>query len=170
MVSVYIGLGANLGAADQTLARAVAALDRIPEISVTACSGLYRSAAMVLSPTERQPDYINAVTRLDTSLAPMPLLWRLQGVERRFGRLRTGRRWAARRLDLDLLLYGKRRIALPRLTVPHPGIAERAFVLLPLAEIAPSGLLAPGFGPLDAMLRRLADNTVQRVGECRTDD
>ena len=159
MPTAYIGLGANLGAADQTIARAVEALDRMPDIAVTGCSSLYRSAAMVLSPTERQPDYINAVARLDTLLTPMPLLRRLQGLERRFGRLRTGRRWAARQLDLDLLLYGKQRVSLPRLAVPHPGIAERAFVLLPLAEIAPEGLIVPGYGPLDALLERLTDNS-----------
>ncbi len=177
MVTAYVGLGSNLGDPVTNLLEAVAALDRLPEVVAQQRSSFYRSQPMVKSPRQRgrrhvssrwltrQPDYINAVVMLETSLPPMQLLHRLQGVEKRLGRLRTGMYWASRTLDLDLLLYGAQRIDLPRLRVPHPGIAERAFVLLPLAEIAPTGLVVPGHGLLDEMLAGVENKTLEKLSE-----
>jgi 2-amino-4-hydroxy-6-hydroxymethyldihydropteridine diphosphokinase len=133
---VFVGLGANLGDAQATLLAAFDALDGLPGTRAVARSSLYRSAPVDAT----GPDYINAVAELRTALDPEALLAALQAIEARFGRERTVRN-APRTLDLDLLLYGARRIATPALTVPHPRLAERAFVVVPLAEIAPE--LAP---------------------------
>jgi len=137
-VRVYIGLGSNLDDPVQQLHRAWAALAQLPQTQRVACSRFYRSAP--LGPQD-QPDYVNAVAALDTTLAPAALLDALQAIEAAQGRMRL-RRWGPRTLDLDLLLYGSETLATPRLTVPHPGLAERNFVLYPLAELAP-GLVLP---------------------------
>jgi 2-amino-4-hydroxy-6-hydroxymethyldihydropteridine diphosphokinase len=129
---VFVGLGANLGDAVATVRAAFEALNAVPQTRCVARSSLYRSA-----PIDAQgADYINAVAQLQTGLSPSALLDELQAIEARFGRERPYRN-APRTLDLDLLLYGRRRIATPLLTVPHPRLHERAFVLAPLAEIAP---------------------------------
>ena len=129
---VFVGLGANLGDAVATVRAAFEALDALPGTRCVARSSLYRSA-----PIDAQgADYINAVAQLQTRLSPVALLKELQAIEERFGRERPYRN-APRTLDLDLLIYGQRRIATPLLTVPHPRMHERAFVLVPLAEIAP---------------------------------
>jgi len=131
-VIAYVGLGANLGNAAQAVTDAIAALDGLPGTRVLRRSSLYRSA-----PHEATgPDYINAVVALNTHLTAPELLAELQGLERAAGRQRPYRH-APRTLDLDLLTFGEGRIDSPRLTVPHPRITERAFVLLPWAEIAP---------------------------------
>jgi len=137
--AILIGLGANLpgpaGGPQQTLSAALAALDG-DGLRVVVCSGLWASPAW---PPSDQPPYLNAVARLETQLGPEPLLSRLHAIEARFGRVR-GELWAARALDLDLLAHG-RLIRVPAavgdLALPHPRLAERAFVLLPLAEVAP---------------------------------
>jgi 2-amino-4-hydroxy-6-hydroxymethyldihydropteridine diphosphokinase len=129
---IFVGLGANLGDATATVRAALQALDEMPGTRCVARSSLYRSA-----PIDAQgADYINAVAQLQTELSPAALLEALQAIEARFGRERPYRN-APRTLDLDLLLYGQRRIVTPLLTVPHPRMHERAFVLVPLAEIAP---------------------------------
>ena len=129
---VFVGLGANLGDAPATVQAALEALCRLPGTRCLARSSLYRSA-----PVDAQgEDYINAVAQLQTKMLPAALLKALQAIEARFGRERPYRN-APRTLDLDLLLYGDRRIATPLLTLPHPRMHERAFVLVPLAEIAP---------------------------------
>jgi 2-amino-4-hydroxy-6-hydroxymethyldihydropteridine diphosphokinase len=129
---IFVGLGANLGDATATVRAALQALDEMPGTRCVARSSLYRSA-----PIDAQgADYINAVAQLQTELSPAALLEALQAIEARFGRERPYRN-APRTLDLDLLLYGQRRIVTPALTVPHPRMHERAFVLVPLAEIAP---------------------------------
>jgi 2-amino-4-hydroxy-6-hydroxymethyldihydropteridine diphosphokinase len=129
---VFVGLGANLGDAVATVRAAFEALNALPGTHCVARSALYRSA-----PIDAQgADYINAVAQLQTRLSPVALLNELQAIEERFGRERPYRN-APRTLDLDLLLYGQRRIATPLLTVPHPRMHERSFVLVPLAEIAP---------------------------------
>jgi 2-amino-4-hydroxy-6-hydroxymethyldihydropteridine diphosphokinase len=91
-----------------------------------------------------QPDYLNAVAMLDTRLAPLALLDALQGIEQQQGRVRSGERWGPRTLDLDLLLYGSAVISGPRLEVPHPGIRQRSFVLVPLADLAPELVFPDG--------------------------
>ncbi len=139
--SAYVALGSNLADPVQQLERAFDALAGLPETSLVARSSLYRSAPF--GPVA-QPDFINAVVALRTSLGARALLDRLQAIERSQGRERE-ERWGPRTLDLDLLVYGAEVIDEPWLTVPHPGIVERNFVLLPLKEIAPD-LVIPGTG------------------------
>lgn len=136
-VVAYVALGANLGDARAALNAAVEALDDLPGTRVTARSSLYRSAPVDAG----GPDYLNAVVRLTTGLTAPRLLEMLQQLEQAAGRERPYHH-APRTLDLDLLLYGDARIDSPRLTVPHPRMGARAFVLQPLAEIDAS-LVAP---------------------------
>lgn len=143
-VHAYIGLGSNLDGPRQQLIRAFRELDRLPATRCVAQSALYRSAPM--GPAD-QPDYINAVALIATRLAPYPLLSALQRLERAHHRVRGGRRWGARTLDLDILIYGDVCLRGPRLEVPHPGLRRRNFVLCPLAELDPE-LRVPGLGPL----------------------
>lgn len=140
-VTAYVALGANLGDAVQTLKDALKSLDRTPGVRLTKASGLYRTAPI----DSAGPDYVNAVAEVGTTLTAPDLLTALQNIENAAGRERPYRN-APRTLDLDLLLYGSARVASPTLTVPHPRMNERAFVLVPLKEIAPqlvdAGLLA----------------------------
>lgn len=129
----YIGLGANLDEPVTQLRTALRELAQLPASRLVAVSPLYRNPPM--GPQD-QPDYVNAVAALETELAPEALLDALQDIENRQGRVRM-QRWGARTLDLDILLYGSAQIQTPRLTVPHPGVKERAFVVQPLADIAP---------------------------------
>ena len=131
-VRCAIGLGGNLGDAPGTLVQALSALAELPNSRIVAVSALYRSAA--IGPAG-QPDYANAVVALDTPLSPWQLLDELQTLELAAGRIRD-LRWGARTLDLDLLLYGEHRINDARLTVPHPEMQHRAFVLRPLHDIS----------------------------------
>lgn len=140
MNTVYIALGANLGDPVETLAEVVQQFKAMPEFERVACSSFYRSAPM--GPQD-QPDYVNAVLRAHTPLAPLALLDLLQSLEDEFGRVRS-RRWGARTLDLDLLLFADLSLQHPRLTVPHPGLAERDFVVVPLHELAPTLRLPDG--------------------------
>jgi len=151
-----IGLGANLGDAPATLRRALDALGALPDSTLIATSPIYRSAPIDAG----GPDYANAVALLRTGLAPQALLDELQRIELAHGRKRTHRN-APRTLDLDLLLYGDERIATTALTVPHPRMHERAFVLKPLADVAPATVI-PGRGPLSEWLPRVADQRVER--------
>jgi 2-amino-4-hydroxy-6-hydroxymethyldihydropteridine diphosphokinase len=144
---VYVGLGSNLNDPHGQLAAGMNELAELPGTQVEARSSLYESEPM--GPSD-QPDYVNAVVRLRTALSPEALLDGLQAIEQGHGRQRT-RRWGARTLDLDILLYGERQIAGPRLRVPHPGIARRNFVLHPLAELD-SQLEIPGLGSVAELL------------------
>ena len=156
-VQAFIGIGSNLADPVAQVRRAIDWLDQLPETSRRAASRLYRNPPM--GPAD-QPDYVNAVAELDTALPPQTLLAALQGLEADAGRDRNGRRWGARPLDLDLLVYGDREIEEAALTVPHPGLASRAFVLHPLAEIAPA-LSVPGLGTASALAGRVsADDLV----------
>ena len=130
--TAYIGLGANLGDAPAALRAAVQALAALPGTQVLQCSALYRSAPVDAT----GPDYHNAVAAVRTTLAPHGLLAALQAIEAAAGRERPYRN-APRTLDLDILLFGDLVLDTPALTVPHPRLRERAFVLRPLAEIAP---------------------------------
>ena len=154
----YIGLGSNLDNPELQLDTALVALDDIPDTRLVKYSSFYRSAP--LGPAD-QPDFINAVALVDTGLTAGHLLVRLQSIESRRGRVRGRQRWGPRTLDLDLLLYGNRVIEEPELTVPHPGIRHRNFVLMPLLELAPD-LEIPGLGRVDDML-----DTVGRAGITR---
>jgi len=142
-VRACIGLGANLGDAADTLRRAFDALAACDGIEVLRTSCLYRTPAWG---REDQPDFINAVALVDTTLAPRALLERLLAVESAFGRQRAeGERWGPRTLDLDLLLYGDAVVDEPGLHVPHPHLHERAFALVPLLEVLPEARI-PGYG------------------------
>jgi len=143
VIQACIGLGANLGDAADTLRKAVEALDHREGITVREVSRFYRTPAWG---REDQPDFINAVALLETSLTPRALLERLLAVETEFGRHRPdGERWGPRTLDLDLLLYGDAVIDEPGLRVPHPHLHERAFALVPLLDVLPEARI-PGYG------------------------
>ena len=139
-VLAFVGLGANLGDAPATLAWAVQALAVLPLTHVVAASSLYHTAPQGCEPDS--PHYFNAVAQLQTQLSAPELLKALQELERQAGRQRPYRN-APRTLDLDLLLYGEAHIASAQLTVPHPRMHQRAFVLHPLAEIAPERVSDP---------------------------
>lgn len=139
--TAYIGLGSNLDGPERRIARAIGSLDALPGTRVTARSSLYRSAP--LGPAG-QPDYLNAAVMLRTAIGVRDLLGALKAIEREQGR-EPGPRWGPRVIDLDLLAYDDAVIDEPGVTVPHPGIAIRNFVLLPLREIAPD-LEVPGLG------------------------
>lgn len=132
-VTAFVALGANLGDAAQALRGALKAFDETPGVRVVRASSVYRTAPVESS----GPDYLNAVAEVSTTLTAPALLDALQAIEQQAGRERPYRN-APRTLDLDLLLFGEARIDSPRLTVPHPRMWERAFVLVPLAEIAPA--------------------------------
>ena len=136
-VTAYIALGANLGDAVATVRHAIEAIGRLDHTHLLRCSSLYRSAPIDSS----GPDYINAVIEISTASSAPDLLLQLQHIERRAGRERPYRN-APRTLDLDILLFGSAHISSAALTVPHPRMNQRAFVLLPLAQIAPE--LVPG--------------------------
>lgn len=154
---VFVGLGANLGDARVTLAAGVKALENHPGITLVAMSSLYRTAPVDAT----GPDYINAVVELRTTLAPLQLLQALQAIEADHGRQRPYRH-APRTLDLDLLLYGQRQVDDPQLTLPHPRLHRRAFVLEPLAELAPD-LTHPRLGLLRDQLANVGDQTIERL-------
>ncbi|PIQ63805.1 MAG: 2-amino-4-hydroxy-6-hydroxymethyldihydropteridine diphosphokinase [Bacteroidetes bacterium CG12_big_fil_rev_8_21_14_0_65_60_17] len=134
----YIALGSNLGDRVQIIESAVHALAATENVTLVAVSSLYESAAMTLPGSGAQPDYINAVAAIDTSLTAPELLTRCLEIEHAQGRKReAGKRWQARTLDMDILLYGDLRVNTDELTIPHPGLADRPFFREPLAEIAP---------------------------------
>jgi 2-amino-4-hydroxy-6-hydroxymethyldihydropteridine diphosphokinase len=136
-VIAYIALGANLGDAVQTIKDAIQAINDLPEIQVTKQSSLYKTAAMESLPgAPKSPDYINAVIEIICHKPVYLLLEQLQKIEQKAGRIRPYLN-APRTLDLDILLYGDAHIQTETLTVPHPRMWQRAFVLVPLAEIAP---------------------------------
>ncbi len=152
-VRACVGLGGNVGEVARTLADAIAALDRLPDTRLLHASRLYRTPAWG---RRDQPDFLNAAVALDTGLGARELLAALLALEQRFGRERGAGedRWGPRRLDLDLLLYGEAVIDVPGLQVPHPHLHERAFALVPLAEIAPDAVI-PGRGGVAAALAGL---------------
>ncbi|WP_421197202.1 2-amino-4-hydroxy-6-hydroxymethyldihydropteridine diphosphokinase [Aeromonas enteropelogenes] len=150
MSEVFVAIGSNLADPLGQARRAVSALAALPETELQQASSFYSSRPM--GPAD-QPDYVNAVARLTTRLAPLALLDQLQKIELEQGRVRKDERWGPRTLDLDLLLYGDRVINHERLIVPHYGMQEREFVLLPLAEIAPA-LVLPCGTPLAQLVAR----------------
>jgi 2-amino-4-hydroxy-6-hydroxymethyldihydropteridine diphosphokinase len=160
VVRAYVGLGSNLNDPRAQLACAFAALAALRNTRLAARSGLYRSAALDGS---AQPDYLNAVAALDTTLDAHALLAALHAIERAQGRERP-LRWAARTLDLDLLLYGDEICDEPGLRLPHPELHRRSFVLLPLAELD-AALVIPGLGGLQALIHRCPAHALQRVGD-----
>lgn len=158
MSTAYIALGANLGDPATTVRAAFGALANLAESRVVHCSSLYRTAPVGIT---EQPEFVNAVAELETTLAPEAMLDALLEVEQRFGRIRAERN-GPRTLDLDLLLYADLELDLPRLTLPHPRLHLRAFVLQPLAEIAPD-LRLPRRGPIAAWLPAVANQGIVRL-------
>ena len=154
MIRAYIAIGSNLGDPVTQAKKAIAALKEVPEIQVVAESSLYSSTPM--GPQD-QPDYINAVVAIDTTLHPLELLDRTQAIELEHGRVRKAERWGPRTLDLDIILYGDLVHNCERLTVPHYGMKVREFVLYPLAEIAPD-LILPDQTALQTLLRQVDRN------------
>ena len=156
---VYIGLGSNLAEPVSQIKAARQAIRQLKTVQESAFSSLYRSSPM--GPQD-QPDYVNAVMAITTSLPALTLLQRLQAIENNQGRVRKGERWGARTLDLDILLYAEQRIKVPDLIVPHTGIPERSFVLYPLQEIAPE-IDIPGCGKIADLIANCPANGLKRI-------
>jgi 2-amino-4-hydroxy-6-hydroxymethyldihydropteridine diphosphokinase len=153
VAAAFVGLGSNLDRPRVQIERALCALAELAQTRVVAHSRLYRSPPWAWGGVA-QPDYVNAVARLDTRLDAQTLLRSLLAIEEDFGRRRDGQRYGPRILDLDLLVYGDARIDEPGLQVPHPHLHERAFVLVPLVELAPA-LNVPGQGRVTDLLARI---------------
>lgn len=137
----FLGLGSNLNDPKRQVSLAIEHVAKIPNTELLAQSSFYRSAPM--GPQDQSP-YINVVLKTSTALSPLALLGELQGIENAFGRDRSVERWGPRVIDLDILLFGKREVALKKINIPHPGLSERDFVLFPLLEIAPQLRLPNG--------------------------
>ncbi len=155
----YVGLGSNLQGPARQLENTFELLDAIPDTRLILRSSLYRSAPFG---GVEQPDFVNAAAALLTQLSAMQLLLELQGIENRRGRER-GVRWGPRVLDLDLLAYSDQKMDEPTLFLPHPGISERNFVLLPLLEIAPE-LKVPGLGRIASLDINFSEPRISRIG------
>jgi 2-amino-4-hydroxy-6-hydroxymethyldihydropteridine diphosphokinase len=158
-VPAYVALGSNLAEPARQVERALEALDALPGTRLMLRSSAYRSRPM--GPVE-QPDFVNAAAALLTQLDPVTLLRELKALEARLGREVPVVRWGPRRIDLDLLVHGDSRRDAPDLHLPHRGLAERAFVLVPLADIAPE-LMVPGVGRVSALLRRVDAGALERI-------
>jgi len=158
-VDVFLGLGSNLDNPVQQIKTAIESLRKLPNSHWQSASALYRSAPM--GPQD-QPDYINAVAWLTTELDAFQLLAQTMQIEQQQGR-RRGQHWGARTLDIDLLLYGSQCINSEKLTVPHPGMHTRNFVLLPLSELVAEDFEIPGLGRLDAYLLKSGDDGISRL-------
>lgn len=156
----WVGLGGNLGNVETTLMEALWAIDALPQTSIRAQSAFYRTPAWGRT---GQPDFLNAAVELQTRMKPRVLLEHLLAIEVRFGRVRGNEeRWGPRKLDLDLLVFGDLELDEPGLHLPHPRLHERAFVLVPLAEIAPSLQIA-GRGRVDQLLAAVDASGIEAV-------
>jgi 2-amino-4-hydroxy-6-hydroxymethyldihydropteridine diphosphokinase len=156
-VIAYIGIGSNLGAAQDNVQRAIRCLQQLPDSKLGEVSSLFRT-----TPVDADgDDYINAVAQLETRLPPTQLLEHLQAIESEFGRERPYRN-APRTLDLDILLYGRQELDSVSLTVPHPRLTERAFALIPLLQIDPL-IAIPGKGPAHAFVPAVAGQAIQKI-------
>lgn len=155
----YVGIGANLGDSARQVVAARERLAATPGIASAVCAPLYRTPPY--GPVA-QPRFVNSVAGFLTTLDAHALLAVLRGIERALGREPVRERWGPRTIDLDLLVLGRERIADERLTLPHPGIAERAFVLVPLADVAPD-LEVPGVGIVRELRRRVATEGIERL-------
>jgi 2-amino-4-hydroxy-6-hydroxymethyldihydropteridine diphosphokinase len=149
---VVIALGANLGDKEKTISKAQKQIGKIRGVELVANSKKYRSEALTEHGTDpNQPQYINAVSLIDTTLSPKKLLSRLNEIENKFGRVRSAK-WAARTLDLDIIIFGTSIVETKSLSIPHPRAHERAFVLIPWLEIDPEAVLT-GVGPVGELAK-----------------
>lgn len=160
MIRVYIALGSNQGNRHQHILQSATDIDQLEGCRLLNLSSVYETDPM--GPQD-QPDYLNAVCAIHCSLEPHSLLEALQSIESSHGREKQGRRWGARPLDLDILLYGERTVYSADLQIPHQGIARRSFVLWPLAEIDPM-LHIPGFGPVSGLKPWCEDLGIRQYG------
>lgn len=159
-MKVWLGLGSNLQQPEGQLREALSRLGDADNLEVLRVSSFYRTQPWG---DEQQDDFINAVAEIETSLAPLPLLRVLQSIEDVMGRVRSGRRWGPRKIDLDLLLYGGQLYDSVDLVIPHPRMVERAFVLVPLCELE-AGLEIPGHGLVEELLQNLDYGEIRQVG------
>jgi len=155
----YIALGSNLDQPTQQIEAAFNALRKLPTSSLLEKSSLYQSEPM--GPQDQQ-DYINAVVKLETCLSPIELLNALQAIENSQGRVRGKQQWGPRTLDLDILLYSDKTISTQRLTVPHYGMMQRAFVIFPLAEIEPD-LVLPDNSRISEHAKTLSSQGIRKL-------
>ncbi len=158
-IRVYIGIGSNLDDPVAQVKEAIEELEVLPDTIMEARSSLYSSKPM--GPQD-QPDYVNAVVALDTLLSPSDLLQRLQRIEEFQGREPGGEQWGPRIVDLDLLMYGKKVIDTDELKVPHPGMHERDFVIIPLAEIA-GNISIPGHGLVTTLINTVENHSLKKL-------
>ncbi|MDN3717142.1 2-amino-4-hydroxy-6-hydroxymethyldihydropteridine diphosphokinase [Vibrio breoganii] len=157
MINAYIAVGSNLGDPVAQAKQAIESLRDLPRSRVIQASSLYSSTPMG---PQNQPDYINAVVKIETELQPLELLDNTQKIENEQGRVRKEERWGPRTLDLDIILYGDETIDQPRLVVPHYGMREREFVLYPLLEIEPN-LILPDGSALSQLIESVDRNGLQ---------
>ena len=164
MSIAYVGLGGNLGDSQSIFDEVLSDFDKCEMTTLLAVSSYY-----ITKPLDnmQQPDFLNAVARIDTTYSPHELLNFLQSLESRYGRVRTGENWASRTLDLDILLYDQLTIQDPELVVPHAGMLERDFVIYPLCEISPEVDIA-GFGPISKALRTCENRGMKKLNEDHT--
>ena len=155
---VYIGLGSNLKGPKEQIEKALRALSEAKETALLSVSSFYQSKPLLDMPG---PNYLNVVCKIETDLSALDLLNFCQEIEDNQHRVREVK-WASRTIDLDILLYGDQVLATKRLTIPHPEIINRAFVLLPLFEIEP-GLKLPLLGPLKSLLERIEPSDVEKL-------
>ena len=158
-VRVYVGLGSNLEDPVAQVLEAVEELEMIPDSILASRSSLYRGKPMGVAD---QPDYVNAVVAMDTLLSAENFLQELTRIEDLQGRVRDGEKWGPRIIDLDLLMYGKHKINTPDLTVPHPGMHERDFVIIPLSELA-GDVNIPGQGRLTALINKCENHSLRKL-------
>lgn len=159
MVKAYIGVGSNLNDPQRQVEVAIASLNKIPQSHVSCASSFYRSTPLGV---KDQPEFINAVAEVETSLAPHALLAHLQRIEKEQGRVRDGTHWGPRIIDLDILLYGEQHVSTDDLRIPHPEMMKREFVIYPLAEIVPS-LILPDGAPVAACQVACPSRGIQRI-------
>ena len=158
-VDAYIGLGSNLSDPRTQVTQAIQELDEIEQTKLVTPSSLYRSKPM--GPSD-QPDFINAVAKITTKLSAQALLLALQKIEQAHQRKRKSERWGPRTLDLDIILFGEQQIDTKSLKIPHYGLAEREFVLIPLQELQ-ADLIIPGKGALTDLIKQLPSYNLERI-------
>jgi 2-amino-4-hydroxy-6-hydroxymethyldihydropteridine diphosphokinase len=158
-IRVYVGLGSNLEDPVAQVLEAVEELEMIPDSILVSRSSLYRGKPMGIAD---QPDYVNAVVAMDTLLSAENFLQELIRIEDLQGRVRDGEEWGPRIIDLDLLMYGKQKINTPDLIVPHPGMHERDFVIIPLSELA-GDVNVPGQGRLTALINKCENHSLRKL-------
>lgn len=164
MINVYIGLGSNLDNPLDQVLQAIKELANLGQSRFIACSRIYKSHPMQTPNEIEQPDFVNAVVALETTLDATGLLYGLREIENKHQRHRDEQRWGPRTLDLDILLYGDQILNTSVLTIPHAGISERDFVLFPLQDIAPD-LNIPGKGPISELVKQCISHHLEVVVE-----